>query len=433
MGSPNVVGAGRRRPPYTVLMRHESPLRHRHADYQRSRPQRTPADAGRPGAARGHREGVPEVEFVPYEPAGGGEPACELVATYGDLESEYAAVRRGAAIFDAPHRGTIVITGADRREFLNRMVTQQVGNLEAGVVRETFWLNRKGRIEADLRLIELGDRMLAGVDVARAAPAVETLNGFVFSEDVTIADATDSMHHLEVHGPQALALVTGAGADVADLGALAARVVEIAGIETFVTRCDRVGEIGLDLIVPRGPAEHVWDALLAAAERMPDDGPRRARPVGWHAINVARIEAGTPLFGIDFGPENLPHETGLLHRRVSFTKGCYLGQEIVARIESQGRPKQRLVGLRPARDLLPVAGAPVYGRDETSPAGLGDPVGAVTSSTLAPMLGSVPVAFAMVRSDHAEPGTTVVVSAEGEHGEAAVCDLRFYQPAGAGT
>jgi folate-binding protein YgfZ len=410
-------------------MRHESPLRRQHADYQQSHPHPEPVDADRPGAARGLREGVPEVEFIPYEPVGSeGGPACELVATYGDLGSEYASIRRGAGLLDCPHRGTILITGADRGDFLNRMVTQELKDLGPGAARETFWLNRKGRIDADLFLIELGDRMLAGVDLDRAAFTARTLNEFVFAEDVAIADATPSFHHLALHGPQAPAVLAAAGAAGGDFGPSAARVVDVAGVETVVARRDPTGEIGLELIVPYEKAVQVWAALVAAG-RQTAGGSRRGRPVGWYAVNVARIEAGTPLFGIDFGPENLPHESGVLHERVSFTKGCYLGQEIVARIESQGRPKQVLVGLRPVQDLLPVAGAPVYERDEKSPGGVGKPVGAVTSSTLAPMLGTVPVAFAMLKSQHAAPGTSVLVSAEGEHAEASVGALRFYPPA----
>jgi folate-binding protein YgfZ len=365
---------------------------------------------------------APQVEYVAYEPAGAeGPAACELVATYGEPESEYAALRRGAGIFDSPHRGTILITGEDRREFLDRMVTQELKDLEAGVVKPTFWLNRKGRLEADLLLVELADRMLADVDVYRAAYTVETLGDYVFNEDVVITDVTGEFHHVAVHGPQAGRILAAAGGEAPDLDNLRARSVRIGGVEVVVARRDQTGEVGLELVMPYGQAEKVWDALLGAGEGTP-----RVRPVGWYALNIARIEAGTPLYGIDFGPENLPHETGVLHDRVSFTKGCYLGQEIVSRTETQGKPRQSLVGLRPKGDLLPVAGAPVYGRDEGDGSGSGPQVGVVTSSTLGPMLGSVPIAFAMLKTSHAEPGTTVLVSAEGEHAEAIVGTLCFH-------
>jgi folate-binding protein YgfZ len=368
----------------------------------------------------------PQVEYVPYEPVGAeGPAACELVATFGEPESEYAAIRRGAGLFDSPHRGTILITGGDRRDFLDRMLTQELKDLREGIVKPTFWLNRKGRIEADLLLIELSDRMLVDVDVYRAAYTVETLNEFLFSEDVTIADVTGAFHHLAVHGPRAQETVAEAAGGVLALNDLQARTISVAGVEVIAARRDQTGEVGLELIVPYDRAVKVWDSLLGGDEASGRD-THRVRPVGWFALNIARIEAGTPLYGIDFGPDNLPHETGVLSDRVSFTKGCYVGQEIVARIESQGKPKQTLVGLRPARDLLPVAGSPVYAPAEDDASGSGPQVGTVTSSTLGPMLGSAPIAFGMIQASHAEPETTVVVSAEGEHVEAAVGSLRFH-------
>ena len=124
-------------------------------------------------------------------------------------------------------------------------------------------------------------------------------------------------------------------------------------------RRDQIGAPGLEIFCPLAEGESVAAALLES-EAADDAGRRRIRPIGWYAYNVARIEAGTPLFNVDFGATNLPHETGVLHDRVSFKKGCYPGQEIVARIESQGRPKQTLIGLRPVGDALPVAGAQVF-------------------------------------------------------------------------
>jgi folate-binding protein YgfZ len=373
---------------------------------------------------------VPEVEYVPYGPPEAGQrPACELVATFGDLEPEYAAIRRGAGVFDSPHRGTLLITGADRRDFLNRMVTQELKDLEAGAVKPTFWLNRKGRIEADLLLIELGDRMFVDVDVHRVEHTAATLSEFVFTEDVAIADVTGSFHHIAVHGPLAGAAMRAAGPRDLDLEAPGAAVVGVGGVEVVVARRDQTGETGLELIAPYDKAAIVWDGLMGAADTV-GEGGRRVRPVGWYALNIARIEAGTPLFNIDFGPASLPHETGVLHDRVSFTKGCYLGQEIVARTENLGRAKQVLVGLRPTRDLLPVAGEAVFALGDAQQPKAGPQIGVVTSSTPSPMLGSVPIAFAMLRSSHAEPGTTVLVIAEGELAEAAVGGLRFLPPSG---
>ena len=403
------------------IMVQESPLRKRIAGWSTPREPDAQTVAGRPGAARGSRVEPPQIEYVAYGRAAEETPtaACELVATLGDLESEYAAVRRGAGLLDSPHRATIRLTGSDRRDFLNHMVTQELKDLDAGVVRQTFWLNRRGRIVADLLLAEMGDHLLACLDVHGVRQAVESLGEFLFTEDVEITDVTDAFHHLALHGPQAAKVIAAAADDptTADMPDLACKTVTIGGHEVAAIRCDQTGGPGFELVMRRVDAEAVWDALLAAGLTL-GDGRSRVRPIGWHAFNIARIEAGTPLFNIDFGSNSLPHETALIPQRVSFTKGCYLGQEIVARTENLGRAKQRLVGLRPDRDLLPDAGAEVVDAE-------GKAVGAVTSSTLSPMLGAVPIAFAMIR--HAAIEHPVRVAAEGELTDAVIGPLKFHE------
>ena len=325
---------------------------------------------------------------------------------------------------DCPHRATLALTGADRVDFLNRMLTSELKDLRPGMVRAGFWLNRKGRIVADLLLVETGDVLYVDVDAPQAAETVETLSAFLFAEDVEIEDRSDRVHRLALHGASAAALLARAmdapGADPPEAGA--ATTVTIAGAEVVVAGRDQVGQTGLELFVPVEQVASVWDALVGG-EPSAAIGP--VRPIGWYAYNIARIEAGTPLFNVDFGTTNLPHESGVLDDRVSFTKGCYLGQEIVARIQSLGKPKQVLKGLTVQADGLPVAGAPVYEADGD---GVGAPVGVVTSSTLSPLLGARPVAFAMLKNDHAGDGSTVRVGAEGDPVDAAVGPLRFWAP-----
>jgi folate-binding protein YgfZ len=358
------------------------------------------------------------------------EAGIELVEAFDFVEGEYAAIRKHAAIFDAPHRATLEITGPDRFTFLHSMISQDMRHMSAGDVRRAFWLSRKGRIDADLRLLELGDKMLADLDAHNAAPTLASLGAYIIAEDVSITDATPQWHRLSVHGPAARALLS-RHVDQPDavmrLEPDHALRVNLLGREAILDRQDVTGEVGLEILIPVGHAETVYTALAAphdSATRLEGRGYQadregRARRIGWHALNIARIEAGTPLYNIDFGPSNLPHETGeILHDRVSFTKGCYLGQEIVARMDALGNPKQKLVGLR-MWDLegaveggarVPPAGAPVY--FESAP-DKRDVVGAVTSSTISPMLGGVPIAFAMVKFKHAMPGTKLLVEAEG--------------------
>ena len=143
-------------------------------------------------------------------------------------------------------------------------------------------------------------------------------------------------------------------------------------------------------------------------------------PVGWYVINMARVEQGAPIFMIDFDSNNLPHETNLTQSRVSFTKGCYLGQEIVARMESLGQPKQRIMQLRMDSDDLPIAGTQLW-KDKT---GAGTPIGVVTSSAISPLRGGVPAAIAMIGKNYAKSNTKTFMFVGSEIVSADISELQ---------
>ena len=368
----------------------------------------------RPGAATTAKIGLSAAEFIPYGPPGeDGSATCEILATLGEIELEYAAIRRGVAVFDAPHRGTLIVTGKDRRDFLNRMLTQDLRGFPPGSVTRSFWLNRKGRIDADLTLAELGEEIIIDLDVTIAAATAESLSSFVFGEDVQVRDATSDFHRIQLHGPEGPALVENVLG--ANGGSAAASRFEGHGVTIF--RNDITSSPGLHITVPRERAPGLWQAFITGG----------ARPLGWYAFNTARIEVGTPLFNIDFGPTNLPHETALVDSRVSFKKGCYIGQEIVARMQNLGAPKQKLIGLRMLSDHLPVAGAAVFELVDGKP---GDRIGVITSSTISPMCSAQSIAFAMLRTDFTNPGTQVLVHAEGEEARAEAHGLTFWTSEG---
>lgn len=441
-------------------MAETSPLRNRHDEYARSL---RALGGGRGGGVSAGGGVISETESAPMllqahvETIGYGPPGqvTEIVATWGLVEAEYAAIRRGAGLMDRPERGVILVRGADRLDFLNRMLTQdlkalagpmaldrpgvegQVGGQVGGA--RSFWLNRKGRIDADLMVKARGEDILIDVDAHLVDATAKSLGSYVFTEDVAFEDARRTFHRLSIHGLRAWEVLQWASAGGMPAPPVSRAPVppvggvwsgEIAGSRVHAVRFDDTGEIGLELFVPRESVVGVWDALLGADDALAQ-GKRRIRPIGWYAYNVARIEHGTPLFNVDFGSTNLPHETGAVDQRVSFTKGCYLGQEVVSRMHHLGKPRQQLVGLRIDGDGLPVAEAQVFALAEAP--GAADPaappgpqVGVVTSSTLSPMLGAAPVAFAMVRSSHAATGTRVLVHAEGAPFIATVQPLRFW-------
>jgi len=390
-----------------------------------------------------------EAEFMVYgrrdavAPADAATPEMEIVSTFGEIEAEYASLRRSAGLMDCPQRGTLRVSGADRADFLNRMLTNEFkaeaktqaasgdhgkpfASLPppqscAGHAIDAFWLNRKGRIEADLTVIDLGEEMILAVDATLAQRTADSLKGFIISEDVTIENAMDRYHGLCMHGPRAVEFLRtildeNEGAALADLRPGRALRCTSHGHPIVVHRCDLIGEVGLHLLCRAEDAVAVHEQLLEAGLG------QGLRSVGWHAFNIARIEGGSPMHLIDFGLDSLPHESGLLHRRVSFTKGCYLGQEVVARMQSLGHPAKTLVGLKIEGEHMPVTGSQIF--DSSDP--LAEVIGAVTSATPSPMLGRTIIAFAMVKYACAKLGTEVIVNAEGRRAKAVIHDLRFW-------
>ena len=370
-----------------------------------------------------------------------GDPdaGAPIVQTFDHLELEYAALRKRCALFDAAHRATLEISGDDRLTFLDAMLTQRVRDMAPGDVRDSFWLSRKGRIIADLRLIQLEDRTIVDLDRLVAAQAAQTLEQFLFTEDVTITDRTPQLSRLWLIGPAAPRLLTEAGAaELAHLEPFRAAEGVIDNAPVVISR-SALGDLPFfELTAESARLPSLYRHLLQLGELpshdpadSPPDTPAariRLRPTGWHAINVARIESGLPMFNIDFGQTNLPAETGLLDARVDFKKGCYLGQEVVARMHALGHPKQTLAALRidaVSDELQAQTGAELFLPDNPD-----KPVGAVTSSTIAPMLASAHIAFAMLRWGAHEPGVTLTLRAPGLETRATVQpSLTFWPPA----
>lgn len=377
--------------------------------------------------------------LAPYGPPSP-EHAIQLVEAFDPVEIEYASIRRHAAVFDAAHRATLVFTGPDRIALLNRMLTQELArDFDAYTARRAFLLNRKGRIDADLRLINLPDRIVADVDVFAATRARTELDKYIITEDVTITDQTAATSVLSMHGPAAAAIMARAstptsGPAVADLRPGQACVVQIGDDSVLVERSDWAGSIGLELRMAVDAAARVYDAISTPwAQRSSPEAiapsTDLARRIGWHALNIARIEAGTALYMLDFGPDSLPHECGdaALADHVSFKKGCYLGQEIVARMQSLGHPKQKVVSLRidAGHAVQAVTGTPLVEADAPD----AQVIGAITSSCLSPMLSQAPIALGMVKYSHTQPGQKLWVQLDGARLGAVVQEKASFLPA----
>lgn len=349
-----------------------------------------------------------DAEFQAYE-------ALEIVSTFGEPQAEYAAVHKACGLMDLAHRGVLELTGRDRLSFVNNLLSNETWSkatktgLPAGQGVYAFLLNTNGRVVADLNVIERGDRTYLEADARLIEPVRKALDRYLFAEQVKLTDQVGSLHELALHGPGGPAVLdAAAGSAVADLPPHGSTEVTLFDAPATVWRDDVCGVPGLHLLVPTDRVGHVWSTFLARFGELVAHARRPLRPVGWAAFNTVRIEAGRPLFGVDFDATVLPAETGAetFARAVSVTKGCYPGQEVVARMYARKAAAKQLVGLRVAGDALPMAGSAVF--DDA-----GNAVGGVTSSTVSPLASRTPVAFALVKKPFVQDGKTVQVPAEG--------------------
>lgn len=348
-----------------------------------------------------HRQA--EAEFQQY-----GE--IEIVSTFGEPQAEYGALHKSCGMLDLPQRAFIELTGKDRLTFLNNLLTNQTWDkqtktgLQTGATVYAYLLNAKtGRVIADVNVIELGERTLLELDRRIIATVLPALERYRFSEDVALVDRSADLHEIGLYGP------------------LAREIAAQLPSETITWPDQPTGSEGVNVITPIDDARRIWMNLLTQFAQSELAGKRSLRAVGWAAYNATRIEAGRAIFGIDFDETFVPAETGPLQmkRAVSFTKGCYPGQEIVARMHARQQVAKQLVGFKMTRSALPIAGAQIF--DETQ----ADVVGAVTSSTLSPVLSSAAIGFALVKKTHLAPQSKLKIGAEGAMHDAVVVALPF--------
>jgi folate-binding protein YgfZ len=366
-------------------------------------------------------------EFQPYA-------SLEIVSTFGEPQAEYSAIHKACGLLDLPQRGVLELTGKDRLPFLNNLLTNQTwdkatkSGLAAGQGVYAYYLNAKGRIVADMNVIEVGDgRTLLEMDARMVEPIRAMFDKYLFVEQVKMTSLVGKAHEIALLGPKAKAILdeasTLSAGELPPLGGLATNVL---GVPAVVFRDDIAGVPGYVLVFAASAAPALWDGLLKRFGESAELGKRDLRPVGWAAFNAARIEAGRPVFDIDFGnsadPEKsvVPAEVGPREfaRAVSVTKGCYLGQEIVARMYARQQVARQLVGFKVEGDHLPMAGAPLMDEKQNQ-------VGVVTSSTISPILSNAAIGLAYVKRPHFAEGTTLHVPAEGAIRKATIVKTPF--------
>ena len=299
--------------------------------------------------------------------------------------AEYELVRESVGLADRSARGKLRLLGAEATEFLQGQVTNDVEALEPGAGCYAALLNHKGKVRADMRLLRGPDWLWADTEPEMQAVVESTVRTYGIGRDVRAEDVTDTHAILSLLGPEARSALE----------------VEVPQEEHSFVR----GEHGLYVATDLGV-----DVICAAADAEAVRLALGVEPVSGEAAECLRVESGRPRLGIDFGGDTIPEEAGLNERAVSFTKGCYVGQETVARLHYKGKPNRHLRGLRLSEPLP--TGTELY---------LGDrPVGTVGSVTVSPVHG--PIALAVVRRE-AAPGDELVAPDTGV--TATVAELPF--------
>lgn len=309
------------------------------------------------------------------------------------------AARTTAAIFALADRGVVEVRGDDRVRFLHGQLTNDIAGLDPGGPRSgchALVLTAQGRIVAELHVLARQEAFWLETDRAAVPALTARLEKYIIADDVQLADRSDAWARFGVEGPRAADVVAAAAGESVATAPDACMAVSIAGADAIVAAFGWSGEPAFQLLVPSAARDRVASVLAESAERL---GVVFADAA---ALEILRVEAGVPRFGAELGEQTLPAEARLVESAVSFSKGCYTGQEVVARMQSRGRVGHLLVGLSLAPDGegLPEPGTALLRE--------GAKAGEITSVALSPTTG--PIALGFLRSAHAEPGSRYLLA-----------------------
>ena len=294
----------------------------------------------------------------------------------------YDALRGGAAILDLSTRGRILVRGRDRARLLHNLTSNEVKKMAPGSACYAFLLSPQGRIQADLYLLCFDEHFLIDTEPELREKVLQHIRRYIIADQVEVEDLTSALSCVAVEGPSSAGILLQVGAPAPE-----AYIHKQWGVRT-VAGINSTGQLGYRVYLPSADAASLEAELeRAGAVRSNHEDAR-----------VVRIEKGKPRYGEDISDRSLPQETQQMHA-VSFTKGCYLGQEIVERIRAQGHVNKKLVGLKIEGAEPLVAGTKLFQEDVEA--------GQITSTAVSPSSGTV-VALAYVRTQYADSGTRLV-------------------------
>lgn len=323
------------------------------------------------------------------------------------FQSDYASVRDGGAgLIDLSVRGRILVSGSEAIMFLNGLITNDIKTLAVNSWMPAAFANVQGRLLAAVRILHREDGFLIDTEQATHDVVLGLIERFTLAGDFKVTDLTSETAELSVQGAKAVDTIQQV------LGVQAAEVerqksfdaTAAGGAKVTLIRATHTAEDGFDLFIDRDHLPALCDAITAAG----------ARPISEETFEVLRIEAGIPRYGIDMDETNVVTETNL-DDAVSFTKGCYLGQEIIVRIKHRGHVAKKLTGILLEDRTAAPRNAKILSLD-------GKEVGRVTSSAFSPKLDRA-VALAYLKYDYLAPETMVRVSSQSNEMSGSVAEL----------
>jgi len=287
--------------------------------------------------------------------------SCVLPDDFGDAAAEYRFANRSVALVDKNYRAYLAFTGPDRVRYLNAILTNNVKDLSPGEGAISLLLNPQGHILAELETFALADRLFCVSYAMIRGQLIAWTEKYIIMDDVTLADETAQWGTLAFEGPKAAEVVREvSGVDVTPLSDLTSIHGAVGAIPCRVVKRSPGGVAGAEFVVEREKLAALWEILLSVSRKY------GGGPVGYAALSGQRLAQGVPWFGYDFGEKQIPHEAGLENSHISYTKGCYTGQEIVERVRSRGHVNRRRVSLLFAGDVIPEPGAPLTMDDAAS-------------------------------------------------------------------
>ena len=330
-----------------------------------------------------------------------------IPANHLETAAEYSSVRDGGAgLIDLSSRGRILVSGSEAVTFLNGLITNDIKALAADAWMPAAFPNVQGRLIAAVRVIHRGDGFLIDTEHVTHDAVLKLVERFTLAGDFRVADLTNETALFTIQGAKASEVVSEVLGEVpANLNRHGVAPIDWQDAELTIIRATHTGEDGFDVFTPKSRAEALWAAFVSAG----------ARPVGSGAFETLRIEAGIARYGIDMDETNVVTEANL-DDAVSFTKGCYIGQEIIARIKYRGHVAKKLTGMVFDGEVVLQSGAKIFSDDKE--------IGRLTSSAFSPRL-SRTIALGYVKYDYLKPGTGIkVISSETEFA-AAIAELPF--------